>query len=216
MQVEKNNKPSTDGTEVAVPAPTQLVAVDPRILNLLMEDKVEAAAERKRQREIAEKRNKARQENSQHSDKMLVEAVRKCCLRGHLKGGKFRKKNAARDVAFSLHTFIGGEQRVKCLLCPFVVWGPRQGGKVAADSRETIWVDNGDGFRSQPNPSYWPERGLPGLGFAEARKLMEDESTNIETKSETVFTNPQIVSNQLQKENEELKAQLEALKKGKE
>ena len=217
MKVENNNTPSqADGTQqnVAEQAPVQVVQVDPRILNLLMEDKIEQANERKAKRDAAERKRESYRRGSEANEQLLREAIQKCCKKGHLKGGKYRKKTAVRDVAFALHTFIQGEQRINCMLCGLKVWGPRQGGKVPADSKELVWIDNGNGFRSQPNPSYAPELGLPGIGFAEALKLLQDESTNVESKSETVITNPQITLNQQEKEIADLKARLaEAEKK---
>jgi len=220
MQVEKNNKPSTEGTEVqAVPAPTQLVAVDPRILNILMEDKIEQATERKNAREHAERKRQAYAEGSKVNLANFVNTVRKC---KHLKGIR-RHKNQSIDYNFHLHRFITSEERISCGNCGMKWWGKRQNGAVAADSREVVWLDQGLGFRSHPNPTFlrpgedpkYPD-GLPGLSFEDVKKMALESSSNTMTMSEAVLDNPQIKSNQLEKENADLKAQLEALQKGKE
>jgi hypothetical protein len=111
-------------------------------------------------------------------------------------------------VNVAVHQFIGTEFRAKFLCCPFFVWGPREGGKVPADTREIVWRDRGDGWQQEPNPSYNPARGLPGISFADAMLLANTKTSNVMSKSETVFDNPAVKANTLEAENAALKAKL--------
>jgi hypothetical protein len=210
---EKKTSPVSDAgnTQQAAAVAPQFVAVDPRVLELLMEDKAEQAALRKQQREHQAKVSQLRREGAADAVKGEVEGIQACCLKGHQKGGKHRKKTAVSDKLISVHQFIGTEWRVRFLCCGLVVWGPRQGGQVPQDTKEIVYRDRGLGFKPEPNPSYNLQKGLPGIGFAEAMLLAQNETSNVLSKSETVFANPAVKANELERENAELKAKLAAM-----
>ena len=74
-----------------------------------------------------------------------------------------------------------------------------------------MWRDRGNGWEQEPNPSYNPSRGLPGISFADAMHLANTKTSNVMSKSETVFDNPAVKANTLEAENEALKAKLALL-----
>jgi hypothetical protein len=208
----KQSSPSGDtGNAVVVQPAPQAVAVDPRVLDILMEDRAIQAMERKKQREHEAKKAALRREGAADAVKNEIETIQACCLKGHQKGGKHRKKTAVTDRLISVHQFIGTEYRVRFLCCGHACWGPRENGKVPADTKETVWRDRGDGFKPEVNPSYNPQRGLPGIGFAEAMLMAQNDTSNVLSKSETVFANPAVKANELERENAELKAKLAAM-----
>jgi hypothetical protein len=167
-------------------APAGVPVVDAGLMQLLLEERAEAAAEKQAERE--NKRRKALARASGAEDLVAAEKTRvQNC--SHLKGGKNRAYNAKTDFAMTQHTFIDSATRIRCSLCGFNVFGPRNRGTVPADSRETIYRDRGNGFEALPNPTYNPERGKPGISYADAQEMLK-QTTNQPTQSERVLDNP--------------------------
>jgi len=212
---EQNKKPSpseTASTEVVqMNTAAPIVGLDPRLIDLLIADKAEEALARKSKREHVARKAEASRQGAAVSQQAIVAQIQNCCIAGHQKGGRTRKRNAADDINVAVHQFIGTEYRAKFLCCPFFVWGPRERGKVPADTREIVWRDRGDGWQQEPNPSYNPARGLPGISFADAMLLANTKTSNVMSKSETVFDNPAVKANTLEAENAALKAKLAML-----
>lgn len=213
---EQNKKPSpseTASTEVQVNTAAPIVGLDSQLVELLLADKAEEALARKNKREHLARKAEASRQGAAVSQQALVAQIQTCCLSNHEKGGRTRRRNATTDVNISVHQFIGTEYRAKFLCCPLFLWGPRQNGKVPADTRETVWRDRGNGWEQEPNPSYNPSRGLPGISFADAMILAQTKTSNTMSKSETVFDNPAVKANTLEAENVALKAKLELFEK---
>lgn len=210
----KNNDTQPENPTPAAPAGVPVV--DAGLMQLLLEERAEAAAEKQAERE--HRRRKALARASGAEDLVAAEKTRvQNC--SHLKGGRHRAYNAKTDFALTQHTFIDSATRIRCSLCGFTVFGPRNRGEVPADTRETIYRDRGNGFEALPNPTCNPERGKPGISYADA-VLMLQQTTNQPTQSERVLENPaarvaesdsKLTKAQL--EIEDLKAKLAAAQK---
>jgi hypothetical protein len=206
----KQSSPTGDTASVATVPATPVVAIDPRIVDLLMEDRAEQALERKQQREHNAKKAQLRREGAADAAKNTVETIQACCIAGHQKGGRTRRRNALTDRLVGLHRFISGEYRVHFMCCNFSLWGPRQGGKIPADTREIVWVDKGNGYEKFVNPSFNPARSLPGISYEDALLMTKNDTSNVFSSSETIpLATP--AAQELEKENAELKAKLAAM-----
>jgi len=204
-----------DDKKPSSPDETPGVGVDPKLIQLLLEERAETAKEKQAERDQRRRKDAARSASAEDLEAAERTRVQAC---GHLKGGRNRAYNAKTDFALTSHTFIDSVTRIRCSLCGFSVYGPRKGGQVPADTREIVYRDRGNGYESLQNPTYNPAKNKPGISYADATEMLK-QTTNTPSHSERVLDNPAAkvaeTNTKLtaaEAEIEKLKAQLKAAK----
>ena len=164
-----------------IPAPVAATSSDlnQKLIEVLLK-KEAREADIDREKEII-KQTKAIQAglNAQSSEQEKREKQRRC---KHIKGGKLQKKGI-KDWNVSSHTFVDGEEVIKCQSCT-MRWRSR-------DTKEFLY--RGEQVRTQNGIQtvLRKYRNHTGIGWHEAKQMLED-STNTPTRSEIVMVaNPQ-------------------------
>jgi hypothetical protein len=173
MIIDDNKKqaPKSDPDEASRLNPAAPVGIDAGtlqqlVLTLVEQQKISAAREarliKKEEEDEARRslRNKKHGENDEAEQEQIRQKQARC---RHLKGGKYRLKNATKDYAVFLHRFINNVPMIKCFLCK-MKWYPW-------DTKEVLVR----GDRTRKNHT--------GIGWAEAL-IMIEESSNKPSSSE--------------------------------
>lgn len=163
-------QPPAQSAALTVPA-----GIDPTVAALLAQlaeqSRVSMAREErlKKLEDEEDARKKARSDryalNRQQEGKGVREIQSRC---RHLKGGKFRRKNAVVDYGLGVHTYINGSQDIRCLVGCRMRWIP-------SDTREAIIRDG----------AIYPNHTK--LGWSDVMSMALNESSNEVTKSETAI-----------------------------
>lgn len=164
-----------DGKQKSAPAvtPAAPAVSNEMVLALLAQlaeqSKISAARELRLQKleEAEDARVKAKKDryelNRKEENKGYLDVQKNC---KHLKGGKYRKKNAVKDYGLGCHTFINGAMEIRCLVGCRMRWIP-------TDTREYI-IRDGRKLRNHT-----------GKSWADVVEMLDVDSSNTPTKSET-------------------------------
>ena len=158
----------------AVPAVSDPVAIQLNQLLQLMMAKEARIAEKEQNDEAARRARNAQREVSakSHVEKTLLKQAR--CR--HEKGGRNGPRSGVLDYNVYHHTFINGEQRIKCSSC-FMVWKINDTVDFLVRGRDKRKIAN-----------------HTKKGWAEACNMVA-QSTNKASSSEVAISKPQIEHN---------------------
>lgn len=115
MSQDQNQQPKSQVPNVAAPAAINTTDEKLNLLLQLLLSQEARKAETEQNLENARKARNAQRELSArtHVEKQLVKQAR--CR--HMKGGKHGPKSGVTDYCVGLHTYINGENIIKCMIC---------------------------------------------------------------------------------------------------
>jgi len=163
------------------------------MMDVLIADAAARAQEAESKRDSARRKNIARQQSADDNESAKSFRIRRC---SHLKGGRNRPYNAAKDYSIYLHTFIEGTKQIKCFICG-MAWREK-------DTREHIYRDG----RELRNPTFNPPTN-PGIGWSDALEMLKSTSNKPSSSEQILSSNgPKSEVEDLKRKLAELEAQV--------